>query len=105
MKFEITKKDVKRAFKIFFADADNAFSRLASIISGLFWLYFNVLFFKFFLTYALGLSAYIMSGDSYSVSWSIIQENRELISTLSLVFSLIIMVMRIPLYTRKEVKK
>lgn len=96
------KKNVKRAFDIFFADAKNTFDRIISIFSAFFWIWLEWSFMIFFFTYAFGFIGYLNGG--YPESLRLIQENRAFWDKIALVFVLLITVLRIPLYNKKEVK-
>lgn len=94
----------KRALDILFADAKLTWERLVCICSALFWIWLEIMFVKFFFTFAFGIVAYV-STSSYALTWETLVNNYELRNALTIGIVLIITVFRLPLFKYKTIKK
>lgn len=96
---------------IFFVDGKNSFQRIISLASALFWTWLEVMFLKFFFIFAFGIVGYILGSSgafyegSFEFSYETILNNVNLIEVLIPLLVLIIFILRVPIYYKKEIKK
>lgn len=97
------KKQLKRAWNIFWADGKLSYERVTSLFSALFWCWLEWTFLKFFFTYAFGM--YYAVNGNYPEAVQTILRNQDLINDMIVGFTLLIFVLRIPIHIKKEVPK
>jgi len=95
-------KIIKRAFKIFFADAKNSYERAFCLVSALFWTWLEFSFIKFMLRYAMGM--YYAVHEQYPASLQLIIETSSFARILTIVLVIIIFLTRVPLHKKKQIK-